>query len=342
MQITPSRFQNAAQLLLLTSLFTGFVAGCGLFGNNPGGSPGTSYSFTATSKNALKSGSVTTSARLDPSGIASSSLPASCTDNLCFTPVTLTGKYYGMGLMMQVEGSGMNAYFGQDSWSSISGTSPQYEFNSALPITHTGNLTCCAGTGTFGSNSYFSDVLYLFATLDSTFTVSASTGASGTAVGTHSVRFVLSDDAVTLAKRGDILYRDTDGEYKWVDNSSGSLTLTRPTTPVTMNTKVSNWVNPYDSTKGQQHIPVISSSIADSANGKHVVSEESLKVSGKSYVFDFPAAGLIFLPTVLKTDASILSSRLTLLQQIHIQGLPHSGYVGGSALGSTTLTILTP
>jgi hypothetical protein len=335
------RLQRLAQFALVTGLASGALAGCGLFGNNQEGGAGTRYNFTATSKNAIKSGSVSTSARLDPS-LAASSAPASCTDNLCFTPITLTGKYYGIGLMMQVEGNGMNAYFGQDSWSSISGTSPQYEFNATTPITHTGNLTCCAGSGTFSSNSYFSDVLYLFGSLDSTFTVSTTTGASGTALGTHTVRFVLSDDAVTLAKRGDIFYKDTDGQFKWIDNSTGNLSLTRPTTPVTMNTEVSNWVNPYDSTKGQQHIPVISSSIADPPSGKHSVSEDSLKASGKSYVFDFPSSGLMFFPTVLKTDAAILSSRLALLQRVHIQGLPHSGYPSGSALATTSLTIISP
>jgi hypothetical protein len=296
-----------------------------------GSGNGDSYNFSARASTMLTSTTLTVMNALSSSPVKTRALPNNCTDNVCFTPSALTGKYFGTGLMIQSGGSGMNAYFGQDEWSSITSASPTYDFDFETPTTQTGDLRCCVGSGDLASgSSYFSDAIYLFAYFDATFTVPAG-GATGTAVGIHTVRFILADGAVT------------DTTFKWVDSTNGTLSTNRSSvTPVRMNTEVTNWVNPFGETKGNQTIPVIGTGIADAvAGGVNVVTEDELKTEGRTYTYDFPGEGFIFFPTVLNADIGVLSSRLELLKRIHVQGLPHSQYEMGSA-GTTTLTITEP
>lgn len=318
------------------------VFACG--DDRKGGGPGKSYNFTVSSAARLKSTDVSSTARIGNPSTMFSSAPANCTDNVCFTPTALTGKYFGVGLMIQSGGNGMNAYFGQESWSGITAASTSYDFDFNTPITETGTLVCCTGTGDLSSeNTYFSDAIYLFGYLDATFEVAADSGANGDAIGPHTVRFILADDAIESAKRGDLMYKDADTTFKWMDSTdSGTLSATRPTSPVTMNSSVVSWSNPYGDDKGNSTIPVISTLIAEpESGGVHQVSESELKTADRTYTYDFPVNGFIFFPTVLRSDIGMLSSKKELLSRIHLQGLPHTEYEMGSA-GSTVLTISEP
>lgn len=302
-----------------------------------------SYNFSTSSKATLKSTSLSSRVEFSEVGRRATE-PANCTDNVCYTPTSLTGKYFGTGLMIQGGGQGMNAYFGQEGWSSITASSKTYDFDFKTPVTHTGNLVCCAGNGDLTSeNTYFSDAIYLFAYLDATFTIPSGSGASGDAIGTHVVRFIFANDVISTAKRGDLMYKDTDNTFKWMDSTTGALSSTRPTSPITMDTNVVNWTNPYGTDKGNQEIPVINTAIAAPASGGvFQVKESELKIEGRTYSYDFPSAGLIFFATVLKTDIGVLSSRQQVLSKIHLQGLPHSKYQMSSSAGTTTLTITEP
>ncbi len=320
--------------LLACAMLT-FLAGCGDKGKDgKEGGDSQSYSFRSAAKVQLKS--------TGGSGLGMTTLlPPMCVDSLCITPSTVSGIYYGAGIMIQSAGNGMMAYFGQESWSGTTGASPSSPFDFAAPGTQTGELICCVGEGDLASeNTYISDAVYLFGYLDASFVVEAASGARGDAVGSHNVRFVLADGAVTGAKRGDLLYADA-GTFKWVD-AAGALQATRPADALTMDAKVVSWVNPFGTDKGNQTIPMLSASLTPPTGGGVMpVTEAELKTVGRSYTFAFDVSGFITFPTLLKADAGMLDSRATLLSKIHIQGLPHSRYMMSDA-GDTTLTIAGP
>lgn len=332
-----------AKLHCLTLLIlTATLPACDMDDKKEGGEK-SSYAFTSASSIQLKSSSFAfrdDSLFVNPSKKMTTAEPPMCKDNICFTPSQLTGKYYGVGLMIQSENSGMMAYFGQDSWSGITSSSTSYDFNFNSPISTSGDLICCTGQGNLANGeSYFSDAVYMFGYIDATFTIPSSSGANGDAVGTHTIRFVLADGAVSDAKRGDLLYGDG-GTFKWMDDA-GVLTTTRPSNPITLDTNVVSWTNPFGD-KGNQSIPVINAALEDSATGgPNVVTEDELKIVGRNYSFDFQADGFIAFPTLLKTDIGMLDSRKKLMSSIHIQGLPHSKYNMG-ATASSKLVITGP
>lgn len=294
-----------------------------------------SYSFTSTA-NASITNSVS-SASLELQATAG---PTLCSSVVCVTPTSISGKYYGTGLLIQSNGNGMMAYFGQSEWSSITGTSTSYSFSSASPVVNAGNLVCCTGSGDLSSeNTYIESVAYLFSYIDATFAISGVTG--NTAMNTtYSLRFVLADDAISSGKRGDVLILDS-GTYKWMDNNTSALSATRPTTPVTMNSSVTSWQNPFGSEKGNQTIPVIYANVAaPSSGGVFQVKESELKVQSKTYSFGFNKQNFIMFPTVLTNDINMISSVKELLSRVHLGGLPHSAQsMGVGNPASTQLTI---
>jgi hypothetical protein len=245
----------------------------------------------------------------------------------------------------------MVAYFGQDSWSSITGTSVAYPFDASTPVTNSGTLTCCNGTGDFSSsNTYIESVMYLFAYLDATFTV-ANVGSNTTMNQAFTIRFVFADGAITSGIRGDILIKDTnlpagqggsnDGEFKWVSTASGALSTTRPSDPVTMNSSVTNYTNPFGANAGNQTIPVIYAGVTPaSGSGLLTFTEAELRTVGRIYSFKFDPTNFVMFPALLTTDINSIYSVKTLMQNVHLGGLPHSLQsqgVGNPA--STTLTI---
>ncbi|MCX6117456.1 MAG: hypothetical protein NT027_07940 [Proteobacteria bacterium] len=317
---------------------------------------GKSYSFDAVAKATLKMKS-TSLADSDLGAVGSEATalagPTLCSSVVCFTPSALTGKYYGSGFSIQSNGNGMVAYFGQDAWSNIKGTSSTYSFDSSVPTTNSGTLTCCGGTGDLTSeNTYIESVIYLFAYLDATFTVSGVT--SNTLMNREfTVRFVFADDAITGGKRGDVLMKDpADSIFKWIDTATsaggnvgnGTLTTTRPTAPVTMNASVKNWVNPFGSDKGNQSIPVLYAPITPSSGtGVFQVNETQLKTVGRTYNYSFDPSNFIMFPSLQKTDLNSIYSYVQLLSNIHLGGLPHSGQsMGVGNPASTVLTVTEP
>jgi hypothetical protein len=256
-----------------------------------------------------------------------------CTSVFCITPSNASGKYFGVGLLIQAGGSGMSAYFDNESWSSVTETSETKIFDFSSPLTYSGNLNCCGGEGDLNNpNSYFSDVSYMFASIDVEFSITESMGAHGTAIGTHQLRFVFADDATSSAKRGDILVKDG-ADYKWVD-AVGNLSAVRPNGPITMNDQVVNWTNPFD--KGNATIPVMYSGLVETED-KMVTSEDELKKPA-TYSFNFNASGLVIFPDILHADVGMLDSRLAMLKKIHLLGMPY-GNRGVIGVGKTTLSI---
>lgn len=278
--------------------------------------------------------------------------PTLCSSVICFTPSKLTGAYYGTGFLIQSSGSGMMAYFGQTNWSSITGTSTSYSFDTSAPITNTGNLNCCSGTGNLSSsNTYISDVAYLFGYLDATFTVSGVT--SNTNMNREfTVRFVLANGAISGGIRGDVLLKDPgDSVFKWMDTSvsaggdigAGTLVTTRPTTPVTMNTSVKNYTNPFGTGKGNDSIPVIyAAALPQSGSGVFTTSESALNTADKTYTFSFDSTKFVMFPTLLTADINSLSTYYQLMSLIHLGGLPHSTQSSGVGSPSGTILTVTP
>jgi hypothetical protein len=309
-------------------------------------SKGKSYSFTSDANVSIELAS--RSHRLSTSG------PTLCSSVVCFTPTALTGRFFGTGFLIQSKGNGMVAYFGQDSWSGITGSSETYDFSSATPVTHPGTLTCCNGTGNLdSSSSYIESAIYLFSYLDATFTVSGVTG--NTSMNREfTVRFLMADDAVTSGKRGDLLLKDPDdGVFKWMDTSTsaggnvgaGTLTTTRPASPVTMDEAVTDWTNPFGSGQGNQEIPVIYAPVLpESGSGVVSITESGLSVDGQSYTYGFDPTNFVMFPTMIKTsDINMLYSYKELLAKIHLGGLPHSQQSKGvGSPASTILTIASP
>lgn len=310
-------------------------------------SGGTSYNFSAIASAAfgIKSRAV---AQPPPSNRAA---PTLCSSVICVTPSALTGKYYATGLLIQSSGNGMVAYFGQDNFSDITGTSTTQNFDMTAPITNSGNLKCCGGTGDLASaNTYISDIIYMFAYIDATFDISGT--ATGGMNRTFTVRFVLADDAITGGKRGDVLLKDpSDSVFKWMDTSAvssaivgGTLVTTRPTSPVTMNTSVVSWTNPYGTSEGNQTIPVIYASVVpDSGSGVFTVTQTELAADGKTYSFGFDPTSFVMFPSLLTADINLLTSYKELLSRIHLAGLPHSAQPQGvGSPASTELSVTGP
>lgn len=308
-----------------------------------------SYSFSAGAKASLSFSSLSLT---DPTRLTAG--PTLCTSVVCFTPSTLTGKYYGVGLLIQSAGNGMVAYFGQDNWSDIVGSSDSYAFDSATEIANTGNLVCCNGQGDLSSeNTYIESIIYLFGYLDATFTVSGVTGNTNMNR-EFTVRFVLADDAITGGKRGDLLLKDpTDDVFKWMDTAAsaggivgdGTLVITRPTSPITMDTQVVSWTNPFGTDKGNQTIPSISTPVAtESGEGVFQVKESDLKTEGRTYKFAFNPSNFVMFPKLIQgEDLNSLYSYSQLLKNIHLGGFPHSSQSNGVGnAGETVLSVSAP
>lgn len=327
--------------LFIATLFGTVVLNCSNSKDSTSGETGKSYSFTANASASFKLNSTKLSGALSApqQPLALSSGPALCTSVVCFTPTALTGKFYGTGFLIQSNGNGMVAYFGQDSWSNITSSSTSYDFSTTTPVTNTGTLYCCGGTGNLSSeNTYIESAMYLFSYLDATFTVSGVTG--NTSMNREfTVRFVLADGAITDGKRGDLLLKDpSDSTFKWIDKGTsaggivgdGTLVTTRPAQPVTMNTSVKDWTNPFGSDKGNQQIPVLYAPILpESGTGVYQVTEAQLSTVGRTYTYAFDPTNFIMFPELLTTDKDMLYSYTQLLSKIHLGGLPHSAQPNG-------------
>lgn len=300
------------------------------------------YDFTSTVTGVLKSASLAP----NPQSELRSQENTMCQTIFCVTPSAVSGKYYAVGLLIQSAGNGMLAYLGQGPWSDITSNSTAYDFSLNNPISHTGTLGCCGGSGDLNDpNTYFSDVAYMIGYMDITFTLTSGMGVHGTAIGTHTLRLVLAEGAITGASRGDMLYKDTDTNFKWISSSDGILSSTRPTSPLQLDSAVTNYTNPFGS-QGNQQIPVIYAGInSTNLNGDPlVVTEAELREDGKTYEFYFNAENLVIFPTILKNqDEGMVDSVFTMLKKFHIQGLPYTGagmYIGTTpSAPNTTLNI---
>lgn len=326
--------------------FSFFTIGCSGSGGASSGSEGQSYSFTSAASASITSSTALSFDQLMGKRVGSQSAspfsstgPTLCSSVICFTPTAVSGRYYGTGLSIQSNGSGMMAYFGQETWSDITGTSTSYPFSATSPVVNTGNLTCCVGTGDLASeNTYIESVAYLFSYLDVTFTVSGVTGNTSMNA-TYTFRFVFADDAITGGVRGDILVFDS-GEFKWMNSDNSTLSTTRPTNPVTMNSSVTNYTNPFGTTEGNQEIPVIYSFIVTPANQVMQVTEAELRATGQIYSFGFNMANFVMFPTLLTADINMISSLKELMSRVHLAGLPHSAQpMGAGNPADTEFTI---
>ena len=287
---------------------------------------------------------------------ATSTAPTLCTSVVCFTPTQLTGIYYGTGLLIQSSGNGMSAYFGQEEWSSITGTSSSYTFDAANPSTNQGTLTCCNGTGDLSSeNTYVSDVSYLFGYLDATFTVSGVTG--NTAMNeAYTLRFILASSAMTDAVRGDVLMRvdgsgnscpvsnsGCTGEFKWMDSTNSAFSTTRPNSPVVMNSSVVTYTNPFGTDVGNQEIPVFYVPVLpESGEGVLAITESELRATGNSFDFKFDPNSFVMFPAVPTSEINLITSKKELMARAHLAGLPHSAQVNGVGSPASTLLEITP
>ena len=348
-------YHRSVNSLVLCSILA--LSACSCSGSE--GGSGQSYNFEATadakiSLNVLETLSALFSPRQSSRVTAASTPPSLCTSVVCFTPTQLTGQHFGMGLLIQSSGNGMSAYFGAEEWASITGASQKYDFDASSPVTNSGNLTCCNGTGDLSSeNSYISEVTYLFGYVDATFTVSGVT--ENTAMNaTYTLRFVMADGAIDSGLRGDVLMRvDVSGDscpvtslttgcaFKWMDSSNNTFSDTRPTSPVVMNTSVVNYDAPFD--EGQQNIPVFGVPVLPaSGDGVLQVTESELRAAGNTYDFQFDPNGFVMFPAVPTSEINLISSKKELMARAHLAGLPHSAQPMGVGNPASTVLEVTP
>jgi hypothetical protein len=317
------------------------TVGCGEEGKDDKGKGGSSYSFSATSGTRIGGSGLGLRDESTKEHLAYRlNGPASlCIDQpnfFCVAPSSLTGKYLSVGLLIQANGSGMQTYFHSDAFSSITGASEAFDFDAKAPVTHSGEIKCCGGTGDLtGENVYFSDVTYLFGYLDATFKIPYSTEQQGTVSaamkGDHTVRFVMADNIVSSYKRGDLLYKDSDGTFKWMDQS-GNLSATRPASPITMDTNVVNYTSPFPELANVA-VPIFYSGLSE----KVLTSEEKLKETGKTYAFSFDSSSLVVI-TKGKDMLSLMQTVKDLMSALHLQGMPHTSLTLGQA-GTSVLTV---
>ena len=313
------------KMLLITSsviVIWGLLVGCKA-GNEGGADSGSAYSFTSPASAKIALNSLVSRSIDSDVHTQSSTGPTLCSSVVCFTPTAITGKYFGTGLLIQSNGNGMMAYFGQDSWSTITGTSTAYDFDAASPITNTGTLTCCTSTGDLsGSSSYVESVANLFSYLDVTFAVTGVTGNISMNA-TYTLRFVMADGAITDGVRGDVLIFDS-GAFKWMDNGTSALSTTRPSVPVTMNSSIVNYTNPFGSS-GNQTIPVIYANVIPaSGSGVFSIDESTLRATTNTYSYGFNMTNFIMFPSMQHADLNMISSLKELMSRVHLGGLPHS------------------
>ena len=335
-------------LVIIVFLFNGLSCKNGANGSKNSGS---SYNFSTPINNKLHISSSPSFEPLSSKVINNKNLtkkkvdtksstgPTLCSSVICFTPTAISGKYYGTGLLIQSQGNGMMAYFGQDNWSSIVGTSISYNFDMSSPVTNVGNLVCCTSSGNLADgNAYIESVAYLFSYLDVTFAVSGIVTGNTSMNSTYTLRFVMADGAITDGLRGDILIYDA-GSFKWMNSDDSSLSTTRPTNPVVMNTSVTNWTNPFGANQGNQTIPVIYSNIIPSTGSTvKTITETELRATNKIYSFGFNPTNFIVFSTLQKADINMIYSLKELLSRVHLGGLPHSGQPMG--IGNPADTVL--
>lgn len=259
---------------------------------------------------------------------------------ICFAPSKLTGKYFGAGLLIQAQGNGMLAYLHADNWAAISGASETFDFDASAPLSSSGALKCCGGEGDLAAdNVYFSDTAYVFAYLDATFQLPYSTAdkqnVSPLMKGDHTIRFVMVDDIIAGYKRGDLLYKDTDSVFKWVD-STGSLSATRPTSPLTMHKKIVDLEPRF--ADGKEAVPVFYTGVNAAADGGlNVTSEAELKETDITYTFSFDTSGFMVLMRGADQMLTVQSIK-DIFTYIHLAGLPNDHFSYGAS-GKTGLTI---
>ncbi len=254
-----------------------------------------------------------------------------CSDWLCFTPDAVSGRHFGLGLLIQSNNNGLSAYFGREEWSSITGESDSYPFDISSPFINSGDFFCCNGKGDLSSdNSYISDVSFLMGYVDVTFTFTGS--GSGEVDKEHEVRFIIAKDAIAGAERGDLMYKDS-GTFKWLE-TDGDFTETRTVDVITMDEDVVDWENEWGEV-GNQEIPVISAQVESEGGGVMQVSESDLDAPNRTYTFKLPATKLVIFPDILEDDVGMISSLVEMMQKIHLRGLPHSSN-GGPGNSLTT------
>lgn len=307
--------------------------------------PGKSYSFTSKAKTLLKSEDLG-KRHLQGSAFLASSGPKHICETgetiTCTPALGLSGKYFAAGLLIQSAGKGMLAYLLNDVWSKIKSSSKTYDFDFANPIKSSGKLICCGGEGDLSDeNTYFSNGAFLFAYLDATFEIpytdSQLDQVPEEMKGEHTVRFVFATGAKDDYKLGDLLYKDEDGEFKWIDKDSGELSLTRPSSPVTMDKKVINYSS--EDKAFESGIPTIYTELAEpSGGGVNQTSESKLKKSNLTYTFDFDPTYTIVI-MLAQDEMTIIQDKKELFSRLHIQGLPHSKFDGFAAAGVSKLTI---
>ncbi len=310
--------------------------------DDKGSSSGSSYSFESEAGSQLLSSTL---------GLRSRKSPLTLLDGpaqLCETGQTIScagvsdmsGKLLTVGLLIQAGGSGMQSYLLTDNFSDVTGDSTAYDFDFRNPVTTKGALGCCGGTGDLNSgNTYFSDANFLFGYIDASFKIPyvSTSSVNANMLATHTVRFVLADKTSTGYKRGDLLIQDTDETFKWM-TADGTLSATRPASPITMDSKVVDYTNPFE--KGNTEIPVIGAQIQSPEGGDNKVTtdEAALKETGNTYSFDFDASSLIVF-MLAPSELTIIQTKAEMLKRIHLQGLPHSKFTfGASAVSTLTVT----
>ncbi len=367
----------AISCILLSCVMT--ASGCS---KSSAPSAGNSYSFTSATNVSIALGGASLLEALQYKGLesvsgmsAASTGPTLCTSVACITPSALTGKYLGTGFSIQSNGNGMVAYFGQENWSSITGTSTAFDFDTTSPITNAGTLSCCGGTGDLTSaNTYIESIIYLFGYLDAKFTLDVNAyqaGGNTSMNGVYTVRFVLATGAITNALRGDLQIKPPGAtEFYWLDldgtttsgayqsvSADAALVLAsaaRPTHVATMDSKITAYVNPFSTALGNQTIPVIYAPVlTSSGTGVYQVTETELKTVGKTYTYTFDPKNFVMFPSLTYThpDGSVsaadhalhsLYSLKTLLTNIHLGGLPSSINSGVGNPAGTKLVVTSP
>lgn len=107
--------KNILKSVCIGSVFVFSIFSCSKDGSNSGGGSGTSYDFSAAGSAQIQAAAPFISELINKSSSIiprSSTGPTLCSSVICFTPTAISGKYYGLGLSIQSNGSGMMAYFG--------------------------------------------------------------------------------------------------------------------------------------------------------------------------------------------------------------------------------------
>lgn len=252
-------------------------------------------------------------------------------------PVNMEGRLIQLALMVGQPGSGGGGSAihlvrqGDNGFleRTVSNSEALSLFNLSERLSMGEDFLCCSSDYPSVEKAYSGWFEVMFAYADVTFRVDR-----GALAGDHTVRVAFADVEDKGYRKGDLLYKTTDG-FRWLDSATSALSASRPAVPLRL-----GWVAGYNGSgdgRGNQHIPTLFIAIQDSQR-VHMPADTVLANSWE-FIADFIlAGGLIF----RRMDPAAMTSVAQLLAHFDIRADRDNASPGADGISSNFYAIKTP